>query len=281
MDGAAATSREPLDRPDVDLRGAPRLVAAEPARGQPLAELPRAGRRAVGLRARHGLHPRRAAAGDGAPVHGLLGLPVDRLLRADAALRLARRLPHVRRPPAPERHRRDPRLGARALPARRLRARALRRHRALRARRPAPRRAPRLGHARLQLRAQRGPQLPPLQRPVLAARVPHRRPPRRRRRLDALPRLLAPAGRVGPEPVRRQREPRRGRFLKQLNEVLYGREPGVDLGRRGVDGVAGRLAADVPRRPGLRLQVEHGLDARHAELLPARARSTAAGTTTS
>ena len=115
-------------RADVDLRGPPRLVAAEPARGQPLAHLPRAGRRAVRLRARHGLHAHRAAAGDGAPVRRLVGLPGDRLLRAHAALRLAGRLQGLRRPPARERDRRDPRLGARALPARRLRARPVRRH---------------------------------------------------------------------------------------------------------------------------------------------------------
>src|SRR5439155_763824 len=35
------------------------------------------------------------------------------------------------------------------------------------------------------------------------------------------------------------------------------------------DGVAGCLVAHVPRRARLRLQVEHGLDARHAGLLPA------------
>ena len=58
----------------------------------------------------------------------------------------------LRRPAAPDGHRRDPRLGAGALPARRVRARPLRRHRAVRARRSAPGRAPRLGHARLQLR---------------------------------------------------------------------------------------------------------------------------------
>ncbi len=39
-------------RADVDLRGAPRLVAAQHARGQPLADLRRAGRRARRLRAR-------------------------------------------------------------------------------------------------------------------------------------------------------------------------------------------------------------------------------------
>ncbi len=96
----ARRESEPLHGPDLDLRGPPRLVAAEPARGQPLADLPRAGRRARRLRARHGLHPHRADAGDGAPVQRLLGLPGDELLRAHAALRLARRLPRVRRPPA-------------------------------------------------------------------------------------------------------------------------------------------------------------------------------------
>ena len=59
-------------------------------------------------------------------------------------------------------------------------------------------------------------------------------------------------------------------FLEQLNEVVHGREPGVGHGRRGVDRLARRLAADVPRRARLRLQVEHGLDARHAGVLPAR-----------
>ena len=43
----------------------------------------------------------------------------------------------------------------------------------------------------------RGAQLPRRQRALLAARVPRRRPARRRRRLDALPRLLARARRVG------------------------------------------------------------------------------------
>ncbi len=71
--------------PDLGLRGPPGLLAAEPDRGQPLAELPRAGRRARRLRARHGVHPHRADAGDGAPVLGLLGLPGDELLRAHAA----------------------------------------------------------------------------------------------------------------------------------------------------------------------------------------------------
>ena len=48
------------------------------------------------------------------------------------------------------------------------------------------------------------------QRAVLDARVPRRRHPGRRRRVDALPRLLARGGRVGAERVRRARGPRRG-----------------------------------------------------------------------
>ena len=200
------------DRPaDLDLRGPSRLLAPEHDGGQPLAHVPGAGRRARGVREGHGLHPHRADAGDGAPVQRLVGLPGHGLLRPDAALGLAGRVPRVRRPPAPGRARRDPRLGAGALPARRLRARAVRRHRALRARRPAPRLPSRLGHAGLQLRPQRGAQLPPRERPVLAARVPRGRDPGRRRRLDALPRLLARGGPVGAERVRRQRGPRRRR----------------------------------------------------------------------
>ena len=54
------------------------------------------------------------------------------------------------------RHRRDRRLGAGPLPEGRLGAGPLRRHRPVRARRSPPGRAPRLGHARVQLRPQRG-----------------------------------------------------------------------------------------------------------------------------
>ena len=170
------------------------------SRGATTLNYGRAGRRAGRVRRRPGLHPRRAAAGDGAPVRRLLGLPGDVVLRADRALRRPRRLPLPRRPAAPGRHRRHRRLGAGALPEGRVRARPLRRHAALRGPQPAPRRAPRLGHLRLQLRPPRGAQLPGRQRALLAGGVPRRRPARRRRRLDALPRLL-PRGRASGRPT--------------------------------------------------------------------------------
>src|SRR5690606_42051931 len=53
-----------------------------------------------------------------------------------------------------------PILGTRTFSARRLRAAPFRRHGALRTRRLAPWRAPRLGHLDLQLRARRGEELP-------------------------------------------------------------------------------------------------------------------------
>ena len=65
-----------------------------------------------------------------------------------------------------------------------------------------------LGLLHLQLRPQRGEELPGLQRLLLARGVPHRRAAGGRRGLDALPRLLPQRGAVGSEQVRRQREPR-------------------------------------------------------------------------
>ena len=59
---ARATGRQRARRADLDLRGASRLVAAAAGRGQPLADLSRAGRRAAGLCRRHGLHPCRIPA---------------------------------------------------------------------------------------------------------------------------------------------------------------------------------------------------------------------------
>ena len=100
-----------------------------------------------------------------------------------------------------QRHRGDSRLGAGPFSEGRARAGALRRHGALRARGSAAGRAPRLGHAGVQLRAARSARVSAEQRAVLAGGVSHRRPSRGRRRVDALPRLLAQGRRVAPERV--------------------------------------------------------------------------------
>ena len=176
---------------DVGLRGAPRLVAQALRRH---AQLRSARRRAHGLRQGPRLHPRRADAGHAAPVRRLVGLPRDVVLRAGLALRRPRRLPLPRRPAAPGRDRRDPRLGAGPLRHRRVGAGPLRRHAALRGPQPPARLAQGLGLAHLQLRPPRGAQLPLRQRALLARGVPRRRPACRRGRLDALPRLR-PRGR--------------------------------------------------------------------------------------
>ena len=113
-------------------------------------------------------------------------------------------------------------------PEGRARPGAVRRHGALRARRSAAGRAPGLGHADLQLRPQRGPQLPAVERAVLARGVSRRRPARGRGRVDAVPRLLAPARasgfRTGSAAARTSR---RSSFLQQLNTLTHGEHPGT------------------------------------------------------
>src|SRR5207248_1633682 len=80
----------------------------------------------------------------------------------------------------------DPRLGPVALPDRRVRARHVRRHALVRARRPAPRHPSRLEQLHLQLRPQRGPLVPAVLRPALALHLPCRRAAGGRRGVDVI-----------------------------------------------------------------------------------------------
>ncbi len=73
-----------------------------------------------------------------------------------------------------------------------------------------------------------------------------------------------------PNPDGVQRQPRRRRLPAPLQRAGLRRPSRRDHHRRGVHRLGRRVAADRCRRPRLRLQVEHGLDARHAGLHGAR-----------
>ena len=184
---------------------------------------------------------------------------------------------------APARHRRDPRLGAGALPARRARPGLLRRHPPLRARRPAPGRPSRLGHAASSTTAATRSATSCISNALFwLDKLPRRRPARRRRRLDALPRLLAQGRASGcPTSTAAARTSRPSPSSGGSTSGSTASYPDVHDHRRGVDRLADGLAADLRRRPRLRLQVGHGLDARHARLHARTTRSTASTTTTS
>src|SRR5580692_8374859 len=137
------------------LRDASRFLAAGPGRRQSTAKLSRAGIASRRVRVGRRLHPCRIPARDGASVHRLLGLRDHRLLCPDCSLWNARRLSLPGGLPAPERDRRDSRLGARSLPDRRVRAWPFRRQRAVRTYRSAPGFPSRMEHLHLQFRPRR------------------------------------------------------------------------------------------------------------------------------
>ena len=122
--------------------------------------------------------------------------------------------------------------------------------------------APGLGDADLQLRPERGPQLPVQERALLAARVPYRR-----LRVDAVASIYTWITRASGQWIPNRYGGRENLeavgFLQQLNTLTHDEAPGRSRRRR--NRRRGRAsAARLPGGPRVHLQVEHGLDARRA-----------------
>src|SRR4029077_10636698 len=86
------------------------------------------------------------------------------------------------------------------------------------------------------------------------------------RRFDALSRLQPPLRRLGAEQIWRERKSRSDRVLAPLQHRTVRPLPAGHHRRRGIHLMAAGVAPGRVRRPRLRLQMEYGLDARHAEI---------------
>ena len=113
------------------------------------------------------------------------------------------------------------------------------------------------------------------------SRLPRRRPPGRRRGLDALPRLLPRARRVDPQRARGRENLEAVEFLRQLNTGHLRRPPRRAGHRRGVHRVARGLPPRRRRRARLRLKWDMGWMHDTLAVLRDATRSTGATTTAS
>ena len=201
------------------------------------------------------------------PFGGSWGYQVTGYYAPTVPLRRPRRVPLPGRPAAPGRHRRDPGLGAGALPQGRLGAGPLRRHPALRARRPAPRRAPRLGHATSSTsaatRCATSWSPTPSTGATSSTSTACGSTPSPRCSTWTTPASTA-SGR--PTSTAAGRTWRRSPFLQELNATVYKHHPGVMMIAEESTAWPGVTRPTDRRRARLRLQVEHGLDARHPAL---------------
>ena len=233
---------------------------------QRMADLSRPGGAASELCPRSRLYSHRIFARQRTPVRRLVGLSADRSVRADQPIwrtggfcRAGGCLPS-------RRSRRNAGLGARAFSRRSAWVGQFRRHRALRARQPAAGPPSRLGHADLQLRPHRSGQFPGIECAVLAGALWHRRPARRCGRLDAVSGLQPARGRLDPEQIWWPGKSRRHRFPAPFQYRSVRPFSAGHHGRGRINRVAAGIAPGRIWRARLWLQMEYGLDARHAEL---------------
>ncbi len=226
LDGGARASAQAPRRADLDLRGAPRLLAARATATR--FSTTRACRRARPLRRATWASPTSSCCRSASTrSRGSWGYQPIGLFAPTAPLRPPGGLRLLRRPLPSRRPRRHPRLGAGAFPAdahglARFDGTALYEHE-----------DPRLGFhqdwntliynfGRREVR-----ELPDRQRALLARALPRRRAAGRCRRLDALSRLQPASRRVDPQRPRRPREPRGDRLPAQLNALRRRALPGA------------------------------------------------------
>ena len=218
----AARRRDPHTGADERLRGAPGLVAAGPV-------LPRAGRPARRLRPQTWVHPRRVPAGGRAPVRRVVGLPGHVVLRADRAVRHARRLPATSstgctRPASASSSTGCPRTSPRT----RGRWPASTAPRCTSTPTRAAASSPTGARSCSTSAAREVRNFLVANARLLARGVPRRRAAGRRGRLDALPRLLARGRASGRPNVYGGRENLDAvSFLQETNATVYKRVPGI------------------------------------------------------
>ena len=215
-----------------------------------------------------GFTPRRVPAGRRAPVRRILGLPGDLVLRADGPVRLAGRVPAPGRPPASGWHRRHPRLGAGALPPRRagrwrrFDGTPLYEH-------PDPRRGEHPDWGTLIFDYGR-----PEVRNFLVANAIYWLEEFHADglRVDAVASMLyldySRKPRASGRPTRSAagRTWTRSRSCARSNATCYKRVPGITMIAEESTAWPGVTTPGAPRRARVRPEVEHRLDARHADL---------------
>ena len=180
----------------------------------------------------------------------------------------ARRLPGARRRAARGRDRRDPGLGAGALPARRVRARrASTAPRSTSTRTRGAGRIPTGGRSSSTSAGTRcGTSCSRTRSTGRASSTPTASASTRSRRCSTST-TRARTGEWVPNAFGGREDLEAVSFLRELNEVLHDREPGMLSIAEESTAWPGVSRPDASRRPRLRLQVEHGLDARHARVL--------------